>query len=285
MSNNAEVRNNGSNFLANIFKWSSEVVESAESPFARLAAFLLPILAPITPAFLTSLRLYGLFLDLTNETGLPSQVALVGAVITALVLEILGYVGTIAMVRFIYKWIKTKEDEYLIPTVMTGIAYVFYLGIMYLVNVQLTSPTPNTTAIFGLLGFLTIPAGLIFATNLVTSEEDKNDYILRQEKREDRLKSKALKSGINVFSKDVSFIDSSPSPISQRQEKTKYGSDYKDKVFVMLDETWIKEKRILSPSEITERVNKKYKTEFINGNVKGFWSRTTSEWKEKNNIT
>lgn len=206
-------KSNGSNFLASIFNWSSEVVESAESPFARLAAFLLPILAPITPAFLTSIRLYKLFLTILLETKLPDWVALIGAIITALVLEILGYVGTIAMVRFIYKWIKTKTDEYLVPTAMTGIAYAFYLGIMYLVNVQLNTTNPNTTAIFGLLGFLTIPAGLIFATNLVSSEENKNDYILRQEKREDRIKGKALKAGINIFEQQARLVETnSPSP-------------------------------------------------------------------------
>jgi hypothetical protein len=211
-------KSNGSNFLASIFNWSSEVVESAESPFARLAAFLLPILAPITPAFLTSIRLYKLFLTILLETKLPDWVALIGAIITALVLEILGYVGTIAMVRFIYKWIKTKTDEYLVPTAMTGIAYAFYLGIMYLVNVQLNTANPNTTAIFGLLGFLTIPAGLIFATNLVSSEENKNDYILRQEKREDRLKAKALNAGINVFEQQVHLVkDNSPAPQQSSQ--------------------------------------------------------------------
>lgn len=182
------------NFLADFFDWNREVVEAAESPFARFAAFLLPILAPIVPAFVTSIRLYKLYLELISQT-LPDQVALAGAIVTALVLEILGYVGTVAAVRFVYKWAKTRQDEYLIPMGLTGVAYLFYLVAMGLINVQLSLSVPNTDLVLIFLASLSVPAGLIFASNLVENEEKKSEYELRQENRQERLEKYRIRHG------------------------------------------------------------------------------------------
>ena len=184
------------NILARFFDWNREVVEAAESPFARLAAFFLPILAPLVPAFITGVRLYNLYLQLIGK-NLPSEVALVGALITAVVLEILGYVGIVAVVRFIYKWAKTRRDEFLVPMALTGLSALFYLVIMGLVNFQLGNSEPNPDLILALLSALSIPAGLIFASNLVENEEKKSEYEIRQERRDDKLKSKLIKAGID----------------------------------------------------------------------------------------
>ena len=184
------------NILANFFDWNREVVEAAESPFARLAAFILPILAPSVPAFITGVRLYSLYLQLIGDK-LPPEVALAGAVVTATVLEILGYVGIVAGVRFIYKWAKTRRDEYLVPMVLTGLSAVFYLVVMGLINIQLGHVEPNADLILAFLAALSIPAGLIFASNLVENEEKKSEYEIRQEKRDDKLKAKLIKAGID----------------------------------------------------------------------------------------
>lgn len=182
------------NFLANFFDWNREVVEAAESPFARLAAFILPILAPSVPAFITSIRLYTLYLGLISGR-LSDSFAFWGAVVTAIVLEILGYVGTVAAVRFIYKWAKTRRDEYLIPMALTGLAYGFYLIAMALVNIQLSLDNPNTDLVLTYLAGLSIPAGLIFASNLVENEEKRTDAELRREQNQYKLERLKIKQG------------------------------------------------------------------------------------------
>lgn len=181
-----------SDFLAKAFRWSDDVIDAAQSPAAKLASTLLPIFAPIIPAFITSIKLHGLYTQLIAGR-FETWVALFGAVITALVLEFLGWVGTIALVRNIYKWAKTKEDEYLIPTVLSFFAYLIYLIDMWMVN----SPKTNPDNVILLLALFTVPAGFIFAVMLITGEENKRDDILRQEQREDRIKSKMIKAGMN----------------------------------------------------------------------------------------
>ena len=49
-----------SKWLANIFIKQREIIEAAETPFAKLAVFILPILAPAVPAFMTVLHVYQL---------------------------------------------------------------------------------------------------------------------------------------------------------------------------------------------------------------------------------
>src|SRR3990167_7635868 len=104
-----------SDFLAKMFRWSDEVIDAAQSPAVRLASSLLPILAPLIPAFITAIKLHAMYVDLIAGR-FPDWVATFGALVTAIVLEFLGWVGTIAFVRNLFKWVKTKEDEYLIPT-------------------------------------------------------------------------------------------------------------------------------------------------------------------------
>lgn len=182
------------NFLASFFQGFREIVESAETPFAKLAIVILPIIAPLVPALLTGLRMQILLLNLIGDK-LDKSIASYGAFIISVVLELLGYVGAVMFVRSIYNLIKNKTLEYYLPVFLTGIAYVFYLADMYSINVQLNSETPNTVFIFGLLSFMTVPTGLLAATSITERQEKEQEYETRQEQRQDKMERFRIKHG------------------------------------------------------------------------------------------
>lgn len=204
-------------WLARQFIKQREIIEAAETPFAKLAVFVLPIFAPSVPAIVTGLHLYSLFLEMFTFSYAP-QFSLITSSIIAMVLELLGYVGAISFTKSLFSWIRTRKEEYLVPFVLNGVAYLFYLLAMYLINVQLgkyfgTSAIINN--ILGLLSFITVPTSLLAANHLnEISEEEKSDKI-RQEKRQDSLEKyrikhgKSLESSTKVPSKVESFQESS----------------------------------------------------------------------------
>lgn len=204
------MENDKRNWLANLFKYTDEVVDAAQSPAAKLITTLLPIIAPLVPAFITGIRLNGMYLRLIGSQ-FPDWVATFGAIITATVLEMLGWVGTIALVNNLYRWIKTKKEEYLLPFGLSFFAYIIYIIDMWMVNS--TGATDNQ--VFLWLSLFTVPAGFMFAVMLVTGQDDKQEYILRQERREDSLKGKMIKAGMNVLNQDTP------------QVKGKYGGDWR----------------------------------------------------------
>lgn len=260
------------NWLAKIFDWNREVIEAAETPFAKLAVFVLPILAPIVPAFFTGLHIFKMLLELF-VFQYATQASGVIAIITALVLEMLGYVGAILFVQSLFSWIKTKEDRYILPFALNGGAYIFYLIAMWLINLQLgkyfgTPPIVNN--IIGLLSFITIPTGLIAANHLSQKGDIEQNNTLRQEKREDKLKMKALDRGINIFQSSVSSVADTTS--TQRREK--HASDYQDKIIVMLEAEYANTGKILSPSGICRTL--KIDVERNKGHV----YRITKRWQE-----
>lgn len=186
--------------LANFFDHLREIIEAAETPFAKLAVFVLPILSPLVPASFTGLHVYKLLIDIFDFDPILSGTL---AAIVGVVLEMLGYVGAIEFISSIFRLIKNKNETFWLPVALTGLAYVFYLFCMFLINVELGKyfETPSiVNNIVGLLSFITVPTGLLAANHLGRKEDDQESYKLRQELREDRLKAKALKAGINVFS-------------------------------------------------------------------------------------
>src|SRR3990172_4557819 len=114
------------NRLAKFFDTNREIIEAAETPFAKLVIFILPIIAPSVPAFMTGLHLYKLFLEIFTFAG-ADRVSLAMWGIVSLVLEMLGYVGAISFIQAIFRWVKHKNSLYAIPAMLNGLAYVFYL--------------------------------------------------------------------------------------------------------------------------------------------------------------
>lgn len=182
--------------LARLFDRWREVIEAAETPFAKLAIFVLPVLAPIVPASLTGLHLYKLFLEIFKFPN-ADKVSLVLSVIVALVLEMLGYVGAISFIQAIFHWVKTKNVLYALPTLLNGVAYIFYLLLMFLVNYMLGNyfGTPSIiNTIVGLLSFVTVPTGLLAANYLSQKELKEEDREIRRESREERLERARIKA-------------------------------------------------------------------------------------------
>lgn len=165
------------NWLANIFEWFREVIESAESPFVLFAVVVLPVLAPVVPATVTGIRL-------NTELGFHWVLC----VVTGIVLEMLGYVGAIMFIRSIYNW--HRQRGHFLSLLMSGLAYLFYVFAMYSINVRLgylAGDNEIVNQIFALLSFITIPTGLLAAEHITERELETEQYTVRQENRTDRM--------------------------------------------------------------------------------------------------
>lgn len=183
--------------LANFFEKVREIIEAAETPFAKMAIFLLPILAPVVPATFTGLHIFKLLVEIFPN--IPVSILITLAFVVGLVLEMLGYVGAIEFIHSIFRLVRGKSEKNWLTVGLTGIAYVFYLFSMFLINVQLSKyfqTPPIVTSIVGLLSFVTVPTGLLAANYLGSKDEDELDYRLRQEKRADSLERYKIKHGI-----------------------------------------------------------------------------------------
>lgn len=185
------------NRLAEFFNKQREVIEAAETPFAKLAVFVLPILAPSVPATFTGLHIYKLLLEIFTFSN-SQPIAFTLSLIVSIVLELLGYVGAISFVQAVFRLIKTWNSLYILPAILNGLSYVFYLILMFLVNYKLGEyfQTPiiiNT--IVGLLSFVTVPTGLLAANYLSQKEIKEEDKELRRERKEERLEKAKIKYG------------------------------------------------------------------------------------------
>lgn len=214
------------NTLAQFFDKQRELIEAAETPFAKLAIFILPILSPLVPATLTGMHLYQLFLEMFTFSG-ASRFAVVASIIPALVLELLGYVGAISFIQSLFKWIEGRaegqEDKFLVPAVLNFLAYIFYLTAMFLINVNLGTyfGTPSiVNNIIGLLSFITVPTSLLAANHLALKEHDDKEEKRHQERREDKKISKMIKAGMNPDAPKVVYQSDTVSvPQAQEQKR------------------------------------------------------------------
>lgn len=192
--------NNTGTWLANIFIKQREIIEAAETPFSKLAIFILPILAPAVPAFMTGLHLFKLFLEMFTFKY-ASETSFVMSSIIALVLELLGYVGAISFIKSLFSWIKERREEFLVPFALNGVAYGFYLLAMFLINVQLgkyfgTSAIINN--IVGLLSFITVPTSLLAANHLNSVSDFEREEQLRKEATAEQNRRWNVKHGVGV---------------------------------------------------------------------------------------
>lgn len=176
-------------WLAVQFNKQREIIEAAETPFAKLAMFILPVLSPLVPAFMTGMHLYQIFLDIFTFDGSEYLSGFL-AIVAGFVLELLGYVGAITFIKGIFNYLSTRQTEYLVPMVLNGSAYVFYLGLLWMINYQLgkylgVDPTLNN--IIATLSFVSVPTSLLAGSHL--SEKAKEE----REERERNLQAQLLK--------------------------------------------------------------------------------------------
>lgn len=256
------------NRLATILNRWREVIEAAETPFSKLAIFVLPILAPSVPATLTGLHIYKLLLEIFTFSSADAM-SKVLAVIVSVVLELLGYVGAISFIQSVFRWIRYRKDEYLLPSVLNGMSYIFYLVAMFLINVQLGEyfGTPRImNNIVGLLSFITVPTSLLAANHLSQKEEKEETGKEEEAKRTERILKYKIKHGINP---DAVVLQQVVDTVSDT--RVKKASDYKEKIWKYLDEQNSKGK-ILGVKDITEHFSLPY------DKAKGFVSTQRTLW-------
>jgi hypothetical protein len=160
--------------------------------------------------------MYKLFLEVFPEIA-PNALAILSTIVGA-VLEMLGYVGAIEFVHSIFRLVRSRSEKYWLTVGLTGIAYLFYLVSMLLINVQLGKyfgTPPIVNSIVGLLSFITVPTGLLAANYLGGKSESEIDYTIRQERREDRIKTKMIKAGMNP---NRSFQSEAPAPTQAKNK-------------------------------------------------------------------
>jgi hypothetical protein len=192
------------NFLAGMFVWIREVIESAETPFVKFAIFVLPVLSPVVPASVTGIRL---------NTELNFHPFL--CIMTALVLEMLGYVGAITFIRSIYKWFQRRGS--FLSLLLGGASYGFYVFAMYSINVRLgtlAGDDPIVSSVFAILSFLTIPTGLLAAEHINERTEQEEEYTIRQESRQDRMERYRIKNSYQESYQKVTKEPETPEKVS-----------------------------------------------------------------------
>lgn len=257
----------GANFLAKFFEWNREVIEAAETPFAKLAIFVLPVLAPLVPAFMTSLHMYKLLLEIFKFDQ-SKTVSITMSIITGIVLELLGYVGAITFIRSIFQYVKHRKEEELLPVILNGIAYLFYIMAMYLINVQLGKyfNTPTIiNSIFGLLSFITIPTGLLAANHLSQRADEEYEDKKTKSDREYKLERLRIKSG--------------SSGEKGKEEKKKNASWYREKMISYLESEYANTQQVPTVLAIAQKFSLHY------DRSKGFISGLRTKWMEQKGIS
>jgi len=257
-----------SNILATFFDWNREVIEAAETPFAKLSVFILPIIAPLVPAFMTSLHLYKLLNELFTFPY-SQQISAVMSVVTGIVLELLGYVGAITFIRSLFQYVKLRNKERILPVVLNGLAYVFYIAAMWMINYELGKyfGTPTVVnMIFAILSFITIPTGLLAANHLAERADEEHDASLRREDRDYKLKRLEIKTGATTGSQ------------SQPKSKPKSASYFKGKMLAALNDAYDNHGTVLAPIDLAKMFNLDY------DRSKGFISGLRIKWARSKGI-
>lgn len=182
------------NWLAQKFITQREIIEAAETPFSKLAMFILPIISPLVPATMTGMHLYQIFLDVFTFGG--SEYLSGGlAIVAGVVLELLGYVGAITFIKSTFNYFSTQKAEYLIPMVLNGLSYTFYLVLLFMINYQLgkyLGVNPVLNNIIATLSFVTVPTSLLAGSHLSEKswsekqEKEQEDKIRLQQMEYDR---------------------------------------------------------------------------------------------------
>ena len=253
-------------WLAGFFDKQREIIEAAETPFAKLAVFILPILAPTVPATMTGLHVYKLLLEMFTFSGAKAW-AFILSVVVALVLEMLGYVGAVTSIQSLFRWIRTRQDEFILPFALNGLAYVFYLTAMWQINVQLgkyfnTPPIINN--VIGLLSFITVPTGLLAANHLSQKEYMDESKELRLERREERMEKYKIKHG--------AFGGVRQRTNNEQSERTSEQESVRQQILAFVAKIETNDKRTPGPTEIATAMNvsKSYASEVLKERPMGF---------------
>ena len=156
------------------------------------------------------------------------------------------------------------------------------MGLMFLINYKLgeyfnTPPIVNT--IVGSLSFITVATGLLAADHLAERQDEEKEDKIRGENNDFKLRKMAVKNGWNPFTGG----NPQPQAPTSGKYKDKPASHYKDKIRDMLQEEYNRSRTVLTPRQVTDKLNKP--VERLNhNNSKGYISGEIGRWCDENHI-
>jgi len=206
------------NWLANIFIYIREVVEEADRPLSFVIIALLPLLAPAVPAFVTANSL-GTYMDFTPFWSAFTGVVFEGA----------GYVGMIALVGAIMRYVKEeKNTRTMLPVKVAGWAYGLYLFSLISVNIILEIangvPLTRVLVVACLTVGLSVSASLLNGQRIYERDNKDTEEKRYQDQRADKLEKYRIKHGAKNV-QNVQPIGLVPSAQRQFSADTAHVSD------------------------------------------------------------
>lgn len=245
----------GTNILARLLDWLSEVFDVASPSLYKMLSTLVPYLAPVPVALLTA----GSSIKYLGMSGW-------GAGIFVFVLDGLGILATVTLVSVVVDFIRSRNWKTLFMVLLFVAANIFYIQIVVSLNVRLAEALGNADPIkakvLTLISWLPILAGVMNGYFVLTSRQKTEtekaqerqaeiDAQIRHEKLDHRLKMRAVDKGFNPFT-PVAINQDIPQVKDTRE---KHASDYKDKAVQFILDYHKKNGKLPAPKHLTERFN------------------------------
>ncbi len=236
-----------------ISKMFISALNNVESAWVNLLAFFIPYAVSFIPASMT-FRNARLLLDFEVWEAINAAAAI----------EFFGIVTMDTALRFYQYNKRYTSDANKAPVGWAVFSYVFYLVIIISVNVMMEiANAPAGTlhwfsgSVFWKVVSLTLLSTLGFPSAVTIGIRTQHKEVLAQ-------KMTAKSGGGNN--------QPTAKPQPQREAKPKHASDYKDKIWAMLDAEHGKSGRVLAPKEITASLK------IDHNNNKGYVSTQTAQW-------
>lgn len=203
------------NILAKAFIWLREVIEEMDSPLSLLFLVMLPIIVPITPAWITATSIMK-YMDFPYQVG----------IIIGISVEMLGYGGLITLLSVITDWIRVRTKESLSLVFLIGAGYLIYILSLLSINVILDADAGNKWSHVLVMALLTvglsIAAGIFngyrISTKQRTEAEDKRrkeELEIEERKRKEENEFKLEKLRIKQQGKQPANATSFASDVHQ----------------------------------------------------------------------
>lgn len=270
----------GTNILARMLDWLSEVFDVASPSLYKMLSTLVPYLAPVPVALLTA----GSSIKYLGMSGW-------GAGIFVFVLDGLGILATVTLVSVVVDFIRSRNWKTLFMVLLFVAANVFYIQIVVSLNVRLAEALGNADPIkakvLTLISWLPILAGVMNGYFVLTSRQKTEtekaqekqaemDAQIRQEQMDFKLKRAALKHGFNPFAPAPATLNQDVPQVKDVREK--HASDYKDKAVQFILDYHKKNGSLPAPKHLTERFNLEHSKN------KGYFSTLIREVANKHQI-
>lgn len=261
------------NWLANFFNNAGEVFEKFNPAAFRFLAAFLPYLTPVPVAWVSQM-------NATQFLGFPPQVSF----IFVFGLEGIGLWFTALFVDSVVSAIRSQNRKAWITVFMFAVAVGVYITVLVNINVIIEQSSgqnnPAYSRVITLLCFLPLITGIGNGYYKLTLESKTNIEIAKQNqdkwqqeqwktKEENKQQVRLAKAGVNVFQQTTA---QAVAPV--REQAPHEAGDFRDYVMELLDQTNGK----MPLTEITIKVNKNKRVQFVHEKVKGTWYKYKQAW-------